>query len=118
MVVIVEIFSCSYPNFTDSVYTEVLKPDNKISDIKFAGKNTELMIDRGDYYLLFKKNCFQDYDRGESHRVLPDLFNRLYINNPINKRKVPGPAANLTQGLSSGETTSGDPSPMKSNPAQ
>ena len=60
--VIVEIFSCSYPNFTDSVYTEVLKPDNKISDIKFAGKNTELMIDRGDYYLLFKKNCFQDYE--------------------------------------------------------
>ena len=58
--VIVEIFSRSYPGFTDSVYTEILKPDNKISDIKFAGKNTELMIDRGDYYLLFRKNSFQE----------------------------------------------------------
>lgn len=60
--VIVEVFSRSYPHFTDSVYSEVLKPDDKISDIKFAGKNTELLIDRGVYYLLFRKNCFHDYE--------------------------------------------------------
>ena len=60
--VIVEVFSRSYPHFTDSVYSEVLKPDDKISDIKFAGKNTELLIDRGDYYLLFRKNCFLEYE--------------------------------------------------------
>lgn len=60
--VIVEIFSRSYPHFTDSVYSEVLKPDNKIDEIIFAGKNTELLIDRGVNYLLFRKNCFKGYE--------------------------------------------------------